>query len=132
MKILLVETEHTAPFKILFEVLKDMLTETNIEFYSSKKNKKITYYHEREWRYCPSIDKFEILIKRNIKKEGIDLKELNESLQKNSLHFTGRHIKYIIVNKNSDIKNLQRFLNKIGKKSLIPKIISLERIETDF
>jgi proliferating cell nuclear antigen len=35
MKILDVETTHTAPFKILFEVLKDMLTETNIIFRSS-------------------------------------------------------------------------------------------------
>lgn len=39
MKILDLETTHTAPFKILFEVLKDMLTETNIIFRSG--NKKI-------------------------------------------------------------------------------------------
>ena len=45
MKILEVETEHTGPFKILFEVLKDMLTDTNIEFRSggsSTKNVKDT------------------------------------------------------------------------------------------
>lgn len=40
MKILEVETEHTSPFKVLFEVLKDMLTETNIEFRASGKNNK--------------------------------------------------------------------------------------------
>lgn len=41
MKLIDVETQHTAPFKVLFEVLKDMLIETNIEFRSSnKKNKK--------------------------------------------------------------------------------------------
>ncbi|MCJ7637672.1 MAG: proliferating cell nuclear antigen (pcna) [Nitrososphaeraceae archaeon] len=34
MRILEVETEHTGPFKILFEVLKDMLTDINIEFRS--------------------------------------------------------------------------------------------------
>jgi proliferating cell nuclear antigen PCNA len=38
MKILEVVTEHTAPFKVLFEVLKDMLTETNIEFRCNQKN----------------------------------------------------------------------------------------------
>jgi proliferating cell nuclear antigen len=32
MKILEVMTEHTAPFKVLIEVLKEMLPETNIEF----------------------------------------------------------------------------------------------------
>lgn len=37
MKILEVITEHTAPFKVLFEVLKDMLTETNIEFRCAQK-----------------------------------------------------------------------------------------------
>lgn len=40
MKILEVQTEHTAPFKVLFEVLKDMLTETNIEFIASSQSKK--------------------------------------------------------------------------------------------
>lgn len=35
MRILEVQTEHTTPFKVLFEVLKDMLTETNIEFIAS-------------------------------------------------------------------------------------------------
>jgi len=40
MKILEVVTEHTAPFKVLFEVLKDMLTETNIEFIATPKSKK--------------------------------------------------------------------------------------------
>jgi proliferating cell nuclear antigen PCNA len=35
MKILEVETEHTGPFKVLFEVLKDMLTDANIEIRSS-------------------------------------------------------------------------------------------------
>lgn len=39
MKILEVETEHTGPFKILFEVLKDMLTDINIEFRSGSPNK---------------------------------------------------------------------------------------------
>lgn len=37
MKILYLETTHTTPFKILFEVLKDMLTETNIIFRSGGK-----------------------------------------------------------------------------------------------
>lgn len=39
MKILEVITEHTAPFKVLFEVLKDMLTEANIVFNSNQKKK---------------------------------------------------------------------------------------------
>lgn len=39
MRILEVETEHTGPFKVLFEVLKDMLTDINIEFRSSVTNK---------------------------------------------------------------------------------------------
>ena len=39
MKTLEVVTEHTTPFKVLFEVLKDMITETNIEFRSMPKKK---------------------------------------------------------------------------------------------
>ncbi len=38
MKILEIVTEHAGPFKVLFEVLKDMLTETNIEFRSYPKD----------------------------------------------------------------------------------------------
>jgi len=38
MKILHVTTEHTAPFKILFEVLKEALVEVNIEFRVDKIN----------------------------------------------------------------------------------------------
>ena len=38
MKILDLETTHTVPFKVLFEVLKDMLTETNIIFRSNRRN----------------------------------------------------------------------------------------------
>lgn len=37
MKILDIKTTHTAPIKVLFEVLKDMLIETNVDFYSSVK-----------------------------------------------------------------------------------------------
>lgn len=44
MRILEVTTEHTAPFKTLIEVLKDMLPETNIEFHADpdyvQKNRK--------------------------------------------------------------------------------------------
>lgn len=40
MKILEVETEHTGPFKVLFEVLKEMLTVTNMEFRAGKKTNK--------------------------------------------------------------------------------------------
>jgi proliferating cell nuclear antigen len=41
MKILRVVTEHTAPIKILFEVLKDMLVEANIECIADQNNNKI-------------------------------------------------------------------------------------------
>lgn len=41
MKILEVMTEHTGPFKILVEVLKEMLQEANIEFIMDRPNKTI-------------------------------------------------------------------------------------------
>jgi len=41
MKILEVMTEHTGPFKILVEVLKEMLQEANIEFLSDQPEKKL-------------------------------------------------------------------------------------------
>ncbi|ARF09450.1 proliferating cell nuclear antigen [Indivirus ILV1] len=48
MRILDVETEHTGPFKILFEVLKDMLNDVNIEFRSDGKNKSKDTEDEKE------------------------------------------------------------------------------------
>lgn len=40
MKLFELITEHTGPWKILFEVLKDMLTETNIEIIATPQSKK--------------------------------------------------------------------------------------------
>lgn len=40
MEILEVEIEHKSPFQVLFEIIKDMLTDTNIEFRASGKNNK--------------------------------------------------------------------------------------------
>lgn len=48
MIILEVQTEHVAPFKTLFEVLKEMLTETNIEFLSGKSTKKADQSEQAE------------------------------------------------------------------------------------
>src|SRR5439155_1374523 len=43
-----VVTENTGPFKVLFEVLKDMLTETNIEFIASSKKNDVDLKEENE------------------------------------------------------------------------------------
>lgn len=72
MKILEVETEHTAPFKVLFEVLKDMLTETNIEFRSSPKKNKNEFEDDPEEELDEDAEDTEEKNNKNKKQEEKD------------------------------------------------------------
>lgn len=107
-----------------------------------KYSQAITYYNEREWRFCPSMDDFEVLTRtelialsnNNLKKE---LEGRNKGLREFSfVKFTPDDIKYIIVNKEHEVENFAKWLR--GKFSneaqsvLIPKLISFEKIENDF
>lgn len=102
----------------------------------------ITYYNEREWRFCPSIDDFEILFEKELKKHyktniTKHIERRNKSLQKfSSVKFTPDVIKYIIVNKENEVEEFAEWIEKNiptkDQSKLTPKLISFEKIENDF
>jgi len=100
MKILEVVTEHTGPMKILFEVLKDILTETNIEFRSSQK--KID--DDSECSEAPDDETSE-RNKKKIKKEDQDCMKITAVDSS----------KTVLVNLRLDGKNFSKFVCKKNK-----------------
>ena len=101
-----------------------------------KDHEDIIYYNEREWRYCPLLDDYKVLLgdtRYNKKKK----EELNEELKKELLNFNLEQIKFIVINRKAEldefikeIKNLN--LDPEPENRLITKIISFQAIEEDY
>jgi hypothetical protein len=110
----------------------------------------IRFYDEREWRYIPTVDAmFDSTInKYSFDDKEIDLikldsyykQEINQELSDNfKLGFEPSDIKYIIVEKESEILEMAKRVNKIkarftddDKSILTTRIISMESIRDDF
>jgi len=98
--------------------------------------KELTYYNEREWRYCPLLSDFAVLsgiISENKKEK----KKINQKLKDNLLKFETKDVKFIIIkNKRSitDVAEVIRAMDidDIRKNELITKIITFEEIREDF
>lgn len=111
-----------------------------------KKNKKFksknrTLYNEREWRYIPpenSREQVNFIFKEFYLNDSFIV--LQKNLMRNKiLSFKPNDIKYIIVNKESEIPNIIEAVELIKSKYspeeiklLISRIISLEQIVEDF
>ncbi|MFQ5441298.1 MAG: abortive infection system antitoxin AbiGi family protein [Thermodesulfobacteriota bacterium] len=102
----------------------------------------IQFYDEREWRFVPSIDD-EDGIKRYLNKEiFLDKTRKDEETQKlksKKLSFAPNDIKYIIVDKESEIYDMAIKIEDIKMKFplkhvkiLVTRIISMEHIKDDF
>ncbi len=104
-----------------------------------------TYYDEREWRFSPKMDDFEILFMSELKKIAkaaksslqSEIANRNSSLRKFSfVNFDANDIKYIIVDKEVEVEEFAKWIRKNKKtpdqSTLISKLISFEKIETDF
>ncbi|QKF94029.1 proliferating cell nuclear antigen [Fadolivirus algeromassiliense] len=102
MKILEVVTEHTAPFKILFEVLKDMLTETNIEIRAATKKNKAD---DDEYQDDEDLDELET------ETEGKKKKEERNCMKINAID----HTKSVLINLKLDGNNFSTFDCKKSK-----------------
>lgn len=95
----------------------------------------IIYYNEREWRYSPLINDYEILPEINRSKK---LKEkFNKKLKKSLIKFSPEDIKFIIVKEKSEITAFVKIINKLDidgsqKNHLITKILTFEEIEEDY
>jgi len=106
----------------------------------------IRFYDEREWRFVPDTSLRNNVVRSYLsEKEYLDAQELetaNGSLANDtfSLSFEPKDIKYIIVNKESEIHEMLKKVIKIkgGKFSyddvqiLTTRIISMEQIIEDF
>lgn len=106
-----------------------------------QKNKKfandIRYYDEREWRYCPAERQFKVF--SGIRKSDIaKVQDLNLLIKKDGkLNFTADDVKYIILDKRSEINDFFIAIDKmkIGLKKrneLKTKIITFDEIKDDF
>lgn len=111
MKILDVVTEHTGPFKVLFEVLKDMLTETNIEFIASsqlnKKEDNEEEIEETEDENNESDDENEETETKNSKKKA----KKKDCMKITAIDTT----KTVLINLKLDADNFSKFICKKNK-----------------
>ncbi len=104
-----------------------------------KKKNDIIYYNEREWRYCPSSNDNKNVLSGRIRENKIAAERLNAAFKtKGNLTFSASDIKYIILDKATDISFFVKTINSIAnlnateKNNLITKIITFAEIEADF
>ena len=110
--------------------------------------KKIRFYDEREWRFCPNIpfiDKQKedgpsnFLSKDSFLRHD-EIQKESKILERFKLSFEPKDIKYIIVNKEDEILDMVNKVNQIKKVKYTPddlrilttRIISMEHIFEDF
>ncbi len=98
--------------------------------------KPLNYYNEREWRYCPALNSYQVLSAErsyNEKKKS----SFNEELKKQFVKFEYDDVKFIII---KERKEKNHFVDVVGKmklndkqkNELITHIISFEEIREDF
>ena len=86
MKVLELMTEHTVPFKILIEVLKELLPETNIEFISDEVDKTGTEEKEKDSKNKKSTKKKPV--KKGKKKDDSDAEVESDSENRKDTEIT--------------------------------------------
>ncbi len=134
MKTLEIMTEHTAPFKVLIEVLKDMLPEVNIEFKcetneKKKKNNKVIKKSKKKEveSETESVDDLDELLDDDSDSDDEDSKKKgktreSDSQNKNIQDKNGLRImavdttKTVLINLKLDAKNFTKF--KCKKKTM--------------
>jgi hypothetical protein len=110
-------------------------------------HKKIRFYDEREWRFCPDIpivdnpeeDHPTAFLSKKYFLNTEHLQRANSALKKFKLSFEPRDIKYIIVNKENDILGMINTVRETKSKYsyddvqiLTTRIISMEHVFEDF
>lgn len=96
----------------------------------TNKEKYITFYDEREWRFVPKRLTIQD-IKISKEYENLDLQD------KEKLPFTLSDIEYIIIKNESERKDIIKAINKIKSEKdsldiLKSKILTIQQIEQDF
>lgn len=107
-----------------------------------RKNKKVRFYNEREWRYVSKSqnETFPFGLDKHIFEDNNVLREANDRLhEEDQIMFTPNDIKYLIVAKENEIlpliASVESIKNKFSQdeiKLLSTRIISAQQIEDDF
>lgn len=98
--------------------------------------KELTYYNEREWRYCPSWKESSVL-SAAFKENKTEKEELNMILKKSLLSFMPEDVKFILIKDKQSIGKIAATIKKMPinesqKNELITKIITFEEIREDY
>lgn len=101
-----------------------------------KYKRKINYYNEREWRFCPDSE-FQILPNNINQSKNIAEAENRRLKNDNHLTFTPDDIKFIILNREQDINSFFRVIDDMPvrpqqKRMLKTKVITLKEIKEDY
>ncbi|MGZ4158205.1 MAG: abortive infection system antitoxin AbiGi family protein, partial [Bacteroidia bacterium] len=100
-----------------------------------KKENDVIYYNEREWRYSPLIEEYEVLAGIN---ENKKLKnKFNRKLRQSKIPFAPEDIKFIVIKSRDEITGITNLIRNLKikpnqKNRLITKIITFEEIEEDY
>jgi len=96
----------------------------------------LNYYNEREWRFCPSLNEYQVLsaIKRYNKKKK---EAFNSELKTKLIKFDSDDIKFIVIKDKSEKNGFVKIIEKMSiktkqKNELITNIISFEEISEDY
>jgi len=96
----------------------------------------ITYYNEREWRYCPLLDDYKVLLGET--EDNKKLKDiLNQELKPKLITFIPDEIKFIVIKRKEEIDEFVEEIKKLElepaqENKLITKIISFQEISEDY
>ena len=103
-----------------------------------KRNVKVTFYHEREWRYVP--EDFPVISDEMANSKLISRSNDEMKAKEHRLGFETKDVKYIVVRTEGEIKRFAEFIqNSLSdetfkeneKNLLISKLISAEQIKED-
>jgi len=141
-------TEGFTTFDNSFETLNNSMFLTSFlknHYGKSIKGKLIKNFNnsiEKEWCYVPKfkdslqqeISDFEKYYPKNFKENAIN--KANKGIEKFTLKFKPKDVKYIIIEKYDDVLVLVEFLKQIFKKEsvyeMMTKIITIEQLSKDF
>ena len=96
----------------------------------------IIYYNEREWRYCPLVSEYKVLLGDSVSNKK--QKELfNEELKLQHITFTPDDIKFIVIKQKDEVNSFVKEIKKMKlapeqENKLITKIISFQQISEDY
>jgi hypothetical protein len=98
--------------------------------------KPLTYYNEREWRYCPLLNEYSILPAKFAENRALKDK-LSGKLRKELLKFSVEDVKFIIIKNKESIGEITQVLDKMKldkkqRNELVTKIITFEEIKEDY